>query len=92
MNNLAAKKSVIMKLIEAMDDEMSEKLKPEEMDIKVMKLEGKPKMIEESEMEEPEMEDKEPMMESMDDEEEEDDDDMDFSMLDHLRKKYQKED
>jgi len=100
MNNLSAKKSVIMKLIEAMDDEMSDKLKPESMDIEVMKLEGKPKMHKMSDgemMKDEDMEDDDYDKEDSDiksflDSPEMDGEDEDMSILDRFKKKYQKGD
>lgn len=91
---MSAKKSVLMKLISMMDDETSEKLKPEGAAIEVMKIEGKPmkhkmEMPEEDEDEyDTEDEDIKSFMNAPEMDGEKDD----MSVLDRFKKKYSKED
>lgn len=96
--SLEAKKSVIMKLIKAMDSEMSDKLKPEgETEIEITKMETEPKdmmkRLEDGGEESSDEYDKEDSdiasflgSPTTDGEEE------DMSVLDRFKKKYQKED
>lgn len=93
--SIEAKKSVIMKLIRAMDDEMSDKLKPE-AEVEITKVEGKPmdmmKRLEDGAEEDSDEYDKEDsdiasfLGSPTNDGEEED-----MSVLDRFKKKYQKE-
>ena len=77
-----AKKNVLMKLIEAMADDDMKRIKPSEDKIGIMKIEMKPKEMED----EPDTDDMDirEMLSSKDTPEE------DMSELDRFKKKYQK--
>ena len=95
-DTMSAKKAILTKLISMMDDEDSERLKPEGAAIEVMKIEGKP-MKHKMEMGEDEEEGEGYDSEDSDIKSflgapEMDGEDDDMSVLDRFKKKYQKED
>jgi len=93
MDALKAKKSMLMKLISMMDDETSEKLKPD-AEIEVMKIEGKPKHMmqrleEGAEEDSDDYETEDSDIKSFLGSPEMDGEKEDMSVLDRFKKKYQ---